>query len=700
MKPSVRRAIIIFTAIGLSTLVTQTNYAERAPERFSIEAILAAPFPQEIVGSATSPHVAYVTNEQGRRSIWVVDHADAKPRAITRHEHDDGIQISALAFTPAADWIVYQRGDASGGGPINAASSTQDPELAIYAVPIADGAARKIDDGAGFAIHPDGAAIAYVKQGAVWRRDLGDDAAEPQRLFAARGGITNLAWSPQGDALTFVSQRGSHSFVGVWRANPDTIERIQWLAPSTNRDLFPQWSPTGEHIAFLRLPPPTNQPPVFRSFLEDLPFSIHVANATTGIAQQVFVADRGRGSAFRPVIAPSQLFWGANDELVFPWEKTGWLHLYAVSADGGPARPLTDGEFVVRSTAIAHNGESMFVVMNEHDRERPRLSRVSITDGSAQSLTSGKTLAFAPTASGANGVAFLISDATRPVRPATLVDGSVRTFTDLPSDFPEDLVEPIAVDITATDGQSVRGQLFVPPGTNQAKHPAVVYVHGGPWRQMFLGWHNNAYYSNAYALNQYLASRGIVVLSLNYRSGIGYGLSFREAAEIGQEGNAEFRDVLGAALYLKSRDDVHADRIGIWGGSYGGYLTAHALAQASDLFRVGVDIHGVHDWNEGIRMFFPNYDRYDFPAAAALAFRSSPLNHVDTWQSPVLLIHADDDRNVFFTETVKLSRALRERGVHVEELVFPDDVHGFLMHENWIAALEATAEFLMRELVQ
>ena len=109
-------------------------------------------------------------------------------------------------------------------------------------------------------------------------------------------------------------------------------------------------------------------------------------------------------------------------------------------------------------------------------------------------------------------------------------------------------------------------------------------------------------------MNQYLASRGYVVLSVNYRSGIGYGLDFREAPTQGAGGASEFNDVLGAGLYLRGRPDVDPARIGLWGGSYGGYLTALGLARASDLFAAGVDFHGVHDWNEGIRNFIPDYE--------------------------------------------------------------------------------------------
>jgi dipeptidyl aminopeptidase/acylaminoacyl peptidase len=269
-----------------------------------------------------------------------------------------------------------------------------------------------------------------------------------------------------------------------------------------------------------------------------------------------------------------------------------------------------------------------------------------------------------------------------------------------PRGFPSDsLVEPEPITISASDGMRIHGQLFRPrshrPGE---RHKGAIFFHGGSRRQMLLGWHYMYYYHNTYAMNQYLASRGYVVLSVNYRSGIGYGLDFREALDYGANGASELQDVVGAGLYLRGRDDVDPDRIALWGGSYGGYLTALGLSRASDLFAAGVDIHGVHDWNVVIQNFVPSYQPEKHTELARLAYESSPMAFIGGWRSPVLLIHGDDDRNVPFSESVDLAEALARRGVDFEELVFPDDVHDFLLHRNWLAAMRASADFLDRKL--
>ena len=240
---------------------------------------------------------------------------------------------------------------------------------------------------------------------------------------------------------------------------------------------------------------------------------------------------------------------------------------------------------------------------NQGDIERRHIWKVSPSSGSPVALTDGAGIETVPVVASDNRtVAVLRSDAQIPMRPAVFTpSGQLQDLAPqtIPHDFPaKQLVAPQEVVYASTDGMRIQGQLFLPrDAADCVRHPAVVFVHGGSQRQMLLGWHYMSYYSNSYAFNQYLVSRGYVVLSINYRSGIGYGLDFREALQYGPTGASEFRDVEGAGLYLRGRCDVEPAHIGIWGGSWGGYLTALALSRASDLFAAGVDMSGVHDWN-------------------------------------------------------------------------------------------------------
>src|SRR5262249_3099446 len=302
-------------------------------------------------------------------------------------------------------------------------------------------------------------------------------------------------------------------------------------------------------------------------------------------------------------------------------------------------------------------------------------------------------------------VGVLVSDAQRSPLPAVLplAGGSIRAVAAdrIPRDFPGPrLVTPEQVIVKSPDGVTVHAQLFKAPGS-PARRPAVVYVHGGPQRQMLLGWHYMDYYANDYAVNQYLASRGYIVLSVNYRLGIGYGYAFHNPERGGARGASEYLDVLAAGKYLQRRSDVDPKRVGIWGGSYGGYLTALALGRNSDVFATGVDIHGVHNWDRQGRTQLDLKQAFsgdgvteeDLKHAARVTYESSPISAVPTWRSPVLLIHADDDRNVEFHQTVDLKRRLMEKGGAGEELVIPDDIHDFLLWRTGRTVAAATGRF-------
>jgi dipeptidyl aminopeptidase/acylaminoacyl peptidase len=314
-------------------------------------------------------------------------------------------------------------------------------------------------------------------------------------------------------------------------------------------------------------------------------------------------------------------------------------------------------------------------------------------------LTSGKTIEWHPIMlADGKTIVCLGSSAASPAMPYRLTEKGREMIAAgaLPKDFPSDqLVEPQTVTFKSDDGLEIHGQLFV-PRNHAATVPGLIFVHGGPPRQMMPGFHYMYYYHNAYAENQYLASRGYVVLSVNYRLGVMYGRAFREAANAGWRGSSEYKDVLAGARYLQAQPYVDRKRIGIWGGSYGGLLTALALARNSDIFAAGVDFHGVHDWS--MFLFQRGADAPDAKEAQKLAFDSSPVASAATWKSPVLFMHGDDDRNVPFSQTTDLIQRLRPQNVEIEQIIFPDEIHDFLLWRTWVKGYQATAEFFDRKL--
>ena len=634
----------------------------------TIDEVLSAPFCYEL--TAAKGRIAWICNDRGARNVWTAEAPKFEPRQLTTFTGDDGVDLGELTLSDDGAWIAFTRGGdlEVGGENPNPASAAQTPPQEVWSVALRDGIVRKVGEGSEPRIA--GNRVAFTAKKQLMLAPL-DSSAKPEALVAATGTRHTLRWSPDGTKIAFVAARKEHSFVGVVDV---ATKQVRYLDPSVDRDVAPLWTPDSKQVAFIRIPSRTELF-IFAANRSGPPWSIRLADAATGKGRQLWRADEGKGSVFRGTDSDDALHW-ANDGLVFPWEKDGWTHLYSIALTGGAPKLLTPGDGEVEN--VFSDGKSIVWSTNIGDIDRRHVFR----DGAA--LTSGKTIEWDPVIVDDN-VVYFQSDATHPGVPTVNARAivPVKKF-----DFPE----PHQVIFPAADGLPIHGQLFL-PRDGAAKHPAVVFFHGGSRRQMLLGWYYMDYYANAYALNQVLASRGYVVLSVNYRSGIGYGMEFREALNYGTRGASEVNDVQGAALYLRSRPDVDPKRIGAWGGSYGGYLTAFALAKSSDLYAAGVDIHGVHDWNNEIKVWAPAYDPSKNEELARLAWRSSPLAYVDTWRSPVLLIQGDDDRNVAFTETIHLAEELRKRDAPVELLVLPDEVHDFLLHRSWVAVYEATSKF-------
>jgi dipeptidyl aminopeptidase/acylaminoacyl peptidase len=705
---AVRRPLLLL--VLFSALLTPGANAANSSDAAgpSLEQILAAPFPTELLAAPSGGKLAWVMNVRGARNLWVAEPPDYKGRQVTHFDKDDGQTIGGLAWTPDASAIFYVRG----GGPNRQGETpnpTSDPagaEQAVWRVEIKEGGGEpvKIGLGGSVAVSPKGDGFALGRGGKIFWGTL-DGKGELTPLLQARGNTRDLRWSPDGERLAFISDRGDHAFLGAYDR---TAKTLRWIAPSVDKDGEPAWSPDGTRIAFLRIPA-SSPVTLFLSDLAGQPWSILVANLSTtatGTVKTVWQAREGAGSRFREVVAANQIFWGADDRLIFPWEGDGWLHLYSVPVRGGEAALLTPGDFEVENVILSPDRREVIFNSNQGDIDRRHLWRVGVAGGPPTALTQGSGIEWMPAmTSDGKALAWFQTGARRPAEPVIRfgpkTEARPLAVGTIPAGFPADaLVEPEPVIFNAADGMPIHAQLFkprgTPPGAAGERRPALLFFHGGSQRQMLLGWNYLQYYYNAYAMNQYLASRGYVVLSVNYRSGIGYGLAFREALRQGAGGATEFNDVLGAGLWLRSRPDVDPARIGLWGGSYGGYLTALGLARASDLFAAGVDLHGVHDWNVGIKTLVPSYDPQ--PDAERLALESSPMAWLEGWRSPVLVIHGDDDRNVAFSQTVTLVEALRKRGVEVEQLIFPDEVHSFLTWGHWLDAYRATADFFDRKL--
>ena len=712
--------------VALAAALPLPALAQNDASAASLDDFLDRPIITGLTAASATPRIAWVENTRGRRNLWTALAPDFSARQLTTFDQDDGQELSGLMLTPDGEHLVYTRGSSpnAAGEIANPSSDPGGAEQAIWLVPT-DGSAtpRRLAAGSAAAMQPQGDRVLFARGSEVFEvalaAETGDDgepaSAEPTRLFTARGGIGSLTLSPEGRLIAFVSNRGDHSFIGTY--NRDT-EAITWIAPSVDRDSNPVFSRDGRMLAFFR------SPGLRAGERYDLTsanaFSVWVAFPRLGEAFRVWTSPENGGGFAQYYPGRTLDFAYNNDYVVFTSEHDGYLHLYRAALADGPdpdnlpadagAVDLTPGTFEIESFAVARDQIAIYVWGNHDDRNRRHVYRTHIERGGLQRKPLGtgsaprEGIEVEPLPLVDGHLVFRGGDARQPLRLMVVGPdgGAPRAISTAPPErFPSDrLVTPEAVTFDAADGQEIHGQLFVPEGpAPEGGRPAVIFLHGGPIRQMLLGWHYSGYYANAYAFNQFLASRGYVVLSVNFRSGIGYGQAFRRAENQGPRGASEYQDVVAGGRFLAARDDVDAARIGLWGGSYGGLLTAQGLARDSDLFAAGVDLHGVHDWS---------FRATDFPlpgggwglgeADLELARSSSPVAAVDTWRSPVLFVHGDDDRNVLFQQTTDLVQRLRARDVTVEMLVLPDEVHGFLRFRSWMRTFEAAFAFFERHL--
>ena len=699
-------ALGVFAVVGFARGTPAVPVAQTGS--FTLEQIKSYPFPNELTASATGSKIAWAFNERGARNIWVAEGPDFRARKLTNYDVDDGQELTSVSISSDGKYVVYVRGGDHGSNfdsavGVNPALGPVQMKVQVFTVPFAGGEPKLLGEGDEPVISPKGDRVVFSRERGLWAAPV-DGSAPAKRFFYARGEASSPEWSPDGTHLAFVSNRGDHSFIGVY-TNESTP--ILYLAPSTSRDSNPKWSPDGKRIVFVRRPGSGGAPePILEQRAQA--WSLWTADASTGEAQQLWKAPFTVRGSPPSTHGGVNLHWAAAGRIVFLTYVDGWPHLYSVSEKGGEALLLTSGNYMAEYISISPDGKFMLFAGNAgtdpDDIDRRHIVKVPVDKAAPVVVTPGKGLEWTPFMTGdGKYIAFIGATAQRPPLPSVITTegGTAKTIAEdrIPSHYPaSQLVTPKKIVYKSPDGLDVHAQLFESAG-GSARKPAIIYVHGGPPRQMLLGWHYSEYYSNAYSQNQFLASRGYVVLSVNYRLGIGYGHDFHRPPNAGVQGASEYLDVKAGAEYLQRLPQVDARRIGIYGGSYGGYLTALALARDSHLFAAGVDIHGVHNWTaeRAAPLLENRYEKSpDLQKALDVAWQSSPVSSIDKWKSPVLLIHGDDDRNVRFNQTTDLVRRLDKAGVKYEELVIPDDTHHFMRHANQLRVNAAVLAFFDR----
>ena len=295
-------------------------------------------------------------------------------------------------------------------------------------------------------------------------------------------------------------------------------------------------------------------------------------------------------------------------------------------------------------------------------------------------------------------VAFTVASDTSPsdVFVANMATGQAQRLTTAlnPAIAESDLVEATIVRYRASDGVEIPAVLYRPRGASaETPVPALVLVHGGPGGQTRRG------YS---AMVQHLVNHGYEVLGANNRGSSGYGKTFNHMDDRAH-GEADLQDIVDGGQWLRDQDWVADDQVAVMGGSYGGYITAAALAFHPQAFEAGVNIFGVTNWVRTLESIPPwwgaqrdaLYDEMGDPATDAERHRRiSPLFHASNIVRPMLVVQGANDPRVLQVESDELVAAVRANDVPVEYVLFPDEGHGFLRRENRVTAQEAYLAFL------
>jgi dipeptidyl aminopeptidase/acylaminoacyl peptidase len=673
--------------IVLFSVLMKAAFAQTYLEQF-----LAHPTESNFAASPDGKNIAWVINDAGKRNVMIKTGADL-PKMLTDYQQDDGQEISHLEFSPNGTKLIFVRGGGanSKGQSPNPLSLSEGTEQAIYFKDIASkNPPSKIAQGSNPLFYPDGIKILFAKGGQIYETNLDINAA-PKLLFVARGSNFGPKFSPTGNDILFTSDRGDHSFIGIYST---VSKKIRWVAADVSNDNFPVWSPDGKQIGFIRKAGiKINE---LRNYLDGERFSVWVADAESLSGKMIWKSQSDDGGFAQST--PKPLTWTSANRILFYSEHTGWNHLFSMNPDGSDMRDITPGDGEVETFVLDATQQNIYFDGNREDIDRRHIWKSSVATGNPVAVTSGEGIEMYPGFGGTT--LYCIRSTFNGTRMLVKVDETKKATVPInvqkASSFSGTLfAKPEQVVFKAADGTSIHGQLFIDRKIS-GKRAGVVFMHGGPHRQMVLGFHYSDYYSNSYAFNQYLASQGYAVVAVNYRDGIGYGRDFRRAKNQGPRGASEYQDVVAAGKFLQLLPEVDAGKIGLWGGSYGGYLTAMGLARNPELFKAGVDLHGVHDWS------FDAQDATNSWGLAKnemdLALKSSPVSDLSKWTAPVLFVHGDDDRNVQFQQTTDLATKLRDKNVPVELLVLPDEIHGFLRYESWARVYSAAKDFFDRKL--
>jgi dipeptidyl aminopeptidase/acylaminoacyl peptidase len=710
--------VVLAVSCCWGTVAMRAAPAAPADGALTIERLLDIKHPSSPVWSPDGRRVAFVWERTGVQNLWVADAASVSatpPVALTKFTAGEvgapfwSADGSALFFAHGGDlWRVSVGGTGAAPAPV---WTTKTGESQI-------------------APSPDRTRVAFVREGDIWVRSLGDGAET--RLTATPESEGGPLWSPDGTRIAFSAAKvarheyapdysGAKILYTVTERTPLDIQVAQITHIAQIAQVAPASSGGGGGAIVTVAPSPAVERAVRWLDATHLVFERVSQDTTT---REIVIGDAITGEGRVLVREVDDKWWSVPPAaqpgpqpspdgrwIAFVSDRDGWDRIYIVAAAGG--EPVAISPAGREAWRPSWSADGTHIAYDANSPEAPgtrQLYSAAIAAGRAsgtpKALTSGRGTNIAATWSpDSRALVYQHTDAQHSAdlevvrddashedatRGTATRDRSIahppvpprRLSDSLPAGFDRAaFVEPELVWYPSSDGQKVPAWLFVPRGLDRSKkHPAIVWIHGDGINQNYDGWHVERNYAVYYSFHQYLVQHGYVVIAPDYRGSIGYGKAWRQGVFL-DVGGKDYEDAALSARYLKTLGFVDADRIGVWGLSYGGFFTLQAVTLAPREFRCAVDVAGVADyamyyedpwkgaWTYG-RMRAPE----DNPKAYAAA---SPLSHVDRIERPLLILHGTADVNVPYLHSVRLADALLKLGKDYEFVTYPGEFHYF-----------------------
>lgn len=378
-----------------------------------------------------------------------------------------------------------------------------------------------------------------------------------------------------------------------------------------------------------------------------------------------------------------------NEHVYFESERDGWAHLYSVSIDGGEPKQLTSGQFEVSDVRLSQDKSKFYFTSSEGSLFQRHLFSMPISGGARTQITgspgnnqvdvSPDETMLADVRSYSNKPPELYLIPNQPMDEKASAAIKPATTSPIPEFFTRNWVDPPIASFKARDGVTVYGRIYL-PSNYKGGGPAVLFVHGAGYLQNVHKWWSSYY--REYMFHHLLMERGFVVFDIDYRGSAGYGRDWR-AGIYRHMGGKDLTDHVDAVNYLVKEHGVDPKRVGLYGGSYGGFITLMAMFTQPDVFAAGAALRPVTDWAHYNNPYTANI--LNLPQSDAEAYKqSSPIYFASGLKGALLICHGMVDTNVNFQDTVRLVEKLIElRKTNWEVAPYPVEDHGFEREESW-----------------